>query len=133
MRSTRTWSPISRVFTIEAEGISKFWKIKVITKRPMASTLQIEASDSSGVSVRSTSVVFTSFAAGSIVSIKPVSTSTCASVSETLPDASDAAQAFAYFGLFGGEGFRGRAALAHGFIHDDGSGDGDVERRDLAG
>jgi hypothetical protein len=27
--------------------------------------------------------VFTSFAAGSIVSIKPVSTSTCASVSET--------------------------------------------------
>ncbi len=46
---------------------------------------------------------------------------------------SDAAQAFAYFGLLWGEGFRGRAALAHGFVHDDGSGDGDVEGGDLAG
>src|ERR1700677_4063315 len=50
MRSTRTWSPMRRVLTIEAEGISKFWKMKVMTKRPMARTVQMEARDSSGVS-----------------------------------------------------------------------------------
>src|SRR5271170_1164443 len=51
MRSTRTWSPMSSVLTIEAEGISKFWKMKVMTKRPMARTVQMEARDSRGVSV----------------------------------------------------------------------------------
>ncbi len=34
MRLTRTWSPMSSVFSMEAEGISKFWKTKVMTKRP---------------------------------------------------------------------------------------------------
>ena len=38
---------------MEAEGISKFWKMKAMTKRPMARTVQMEARDSSGVSVRS--------------------------------------------------------------------------------
>ena len=70
MRSTRTWSPISSVFTIEAEGISKFWETKVITKRPMANTLQIEASDSSGVSVCCFSSVSTAFVVDSIVLVK---------------------------------------------------------------
>ena len=51
MRSTRTWSPMSSVLTMEADGISKFWKMNVMTKRPTASTLQMEASDSRGVSV----------------------------------------------------------------------------------
>src|SRR5271168_1017018 len=50
MRSTRTWSPMSSVLTMEADGISKFWKMKVMTKRPMARTVQMEARDSSGVS-----------------------------------------------------------------------------------
>jgi hypothetical protein len=40
-----------RVFVIEADGISKFWKMNVMTKRPMASTVQMEASDSKWVSV----------------------------------------------------------------------------------
>src|ERR1700722_4968480 len=50
MRSTRRGSPMRRVLTLEGEGISKFWKIKVMTKRPMARTVQMEARDSSGVS-----------------------------------------------------------------------------------
>jgi len=50
-RSTRTWSPISSVFSIEPEGISKFWKMKAWAKMTRMMTVQIEASDSSGVSV----------------------------------------------------------------------------------
>src|ERR1039458_7358030 len=41
---------MSSVFSMEAEGISKFWKTKVMTKRPTARTVQMEASDSSAVS-----------------------------------------------------------------------------------
>ena len=59
-----------RVLTIEAEGISKFWKMKVMTKRPMARTVQMEARDSSGVSVRSCSVVSISFGSVATVSAK---------------------------------------------------------------
>ena len=44
---------MSSVFSIEAEGISKFWKMKVMTKRPTARTVQMEASDSSAVSLSS--------------------------------------------------------------------------------
>jgi hypothetical protein len=61
MRSTRTWSPIRSVLTMDAEGISKFWKMKVMTKRPTARTEQMEASDSRGVSV---SAFFPAGAAG---------------------------------------------------------------------
>ena len=66
MRSTRTWSPMSSVFSMEAEGISKFWKMKVMMKRPRARTVQMEASDSSGVSCSccSGSVVGVSFSSG---------------------------------------------------------------------
>lgn len=50
------------------------------------------------------------------------------------PDtSSDAAEAFAFLWLGWGNGFGGRAALAHGLVHDDGSGDGDVEGGDLSG
>jgi hypothetical protein len=55
---------------MDAEGISKFWKMKVMTKRPMARTVQMEARDSRGVSVRSCSVVSISFAAVATVSVK---------------------------------------------------------------
>jgi ABC-type uncharacterized transport system permease subunit len=41
---------MSSVFSMEADGISKFWKMKVMTKRPTASTVQMEARDSSAVS-----------------------------------------------------------------------------------
>ena len=44
---------MSRVFSMEAEGISKFWKTKVMTKRPTARTVQMEARDSSAVSLSS--------------------------------------------------------------------------------
>src|ERR1700722_4786704 len=50
-RSTRTWSPISSVFSMEPEGISKFWKTKAWAKMTRISRVQMEASDSSGVSV----------------------------------------------------------------------------------
>src|SRR6202020_2536897 len=46
---------MSSVLTMDAEGISKFWKMKVITKRPMARTVQMEARDSRGVSACSCS------------------------------------------------------------------------------
>lgn len=52
-------------------------------------------------------------------------------------ESSDAAEAFAlFYGRRRGRGLwldAGRAALAQGLVHDDGSGDGDVERGDLAG
>ena len=35
---------------MDAEGISKFWKMNVMTKRPTARTEQMEARDSRGVS-----------------------------------------------------------------------------------
>src|ERR1700738_589044 len=53
MRATRPGSRMSRGLTIEAEGISKFWNTKVITKRPMARTEQMEARDSRAVSCSS--------------------------------------------------------------------------------
>ena len=37
---------------MEAEGISKFWKTKVMTNSPATSTVQMEAMDSSRVSSR---------------------------------------------------------------------------------
>ena len=57
------------VLTIEAEGISKFWKMKVMTKSPTARTVQMEASDSRGVSVSSVWVVVTSAVSGCVVFI----------------------------------------------------------------
>jgi hypothetical protein len=66
---------------MDAEGISKFWKMKVMTKRPMARTVQMEARDSRGVSVRSCSVVSISFAAVATVSVKRVSSDAATSVS----------------------------------------------------
>src|SRR5580658_4976545 len=80
MRSTRTWSPMRRVLTIEAEGISKFWKMKVMTKRPMARTVQMEARDSSGVSVRSCSADSISVVSVATVSVKTVSQGAAISV-----------------------------------------------------
>src|SRR5580698_10505568 len=58
---------MSKVFSMEAEGISKFWKIKVMTKRPIARTVHIEARDSRGVSVWSCWVVSGSFGAVSVL------------------------------------------------------------------
>jgi hypothetical protein len=69
------------VLTMEAEGISKFWKMKVMTKRPMARTVQMEAKDSSGVSVRSCPAVSISFASVATVSVKRVSSDAAISVS----------------------------------------------------
>jgi hypothetical protein len=50
-RSTRTWSPMSSVFSIEPEGISKFWKMNAWAKITKISSVQMEAMDSSGLSV----------------------------------------------------------------------------------
>jgi hypothetical protein len=66
---------------MDAEGISKFWKMKVMTNRPMARTVQMEAKDSSGVSVQSCSAVSISFAAVATVSVKSVSSDAAISVS----------------------------------------------------
>ncbi len=41
---------MSSVFSMDADGISKFWKMKVSAKSPRTSTLQIEAMNSKGVS-----------------------------------------------------------------------------------
>src|SRR5579864_5540197 len=51
MRLTNTWSPISSVFSIEAEGISNACRIKVIMKRPVTSTPASEARNSTVVSL----------------------------------------------------------------------------------
>src|ERR1700682_4823198 len=48
-RSTRTWSPTSRVLAIEEEGMTKFWKMKVRAKRAMT-MVQREARPSRRVS-----------------------------------------------------------------------------------
>src|SRR5581483_8156306 len=50
MRSTKTWSPISSVFSIELEGISNAWMLKVIMKSPVTSTTAMEERNSMGVS-----------------------------------------------------------------------------------
>jgi hypothetical protein len=47
--------------------------MKVMTKRPMARTVQMEARDSRGVSVRSCSAVAISFGSVATVSVKRVS------------------------------------------------------------
>jgi len=49
-RSTRTWSPTSRVLAMEAEGMTKFWKAKVMAKIQMAARTKKEAMDSGRVS-----------------------------------------------------------------------------------
>ena len=64
---------MSSVFSIEAEGISKFWKMKVMTKRPTARTVQMEARDSSGVSVRSCSADRSRSLRSLLCSVKTVS------------------------------------------------------------
>src|ERR1700761_1168778 len=55
MRSTKTGSPISSVFSIEPESLTKFWKMKPMMKRPTTRTEQMDASASSGVSLISAS------------------------------------------------------------------------------
>src|SRR5580692_10006494 len=49
-RFTNTWSPISRVFSIELEGISKACTMKVIMNRPVTSTAARDARNSTVVS-----------------------------------------------------------------------------------
>ena len=51
MRSTKTWSPISRVFSIELDGMTKACNAKVMMKRPVTSTAAIEAMNSGVVSL----------------------------------------------------------------------------------
>src|SRR5574341_1281772 len=51
MRSTKTWSPMSSVFSMELEGISKAWRLKVMMNRPVTSTTAMEARNSMGVSL----------------------------------------------------------------------------------
>ena len=50
MRSTTRWSPTSSVFSIEPEGMTKFWARKVRMNRPTTSTEQMLATASKGVS-----------------------------------------------------------------------------------
>jgi hypothetical protein len=45
-RSTNTWSPINKVFSIELEGISKACRQKVMMNSPTTSTPAIEAMNS---------------------------------------------------------------------------------------
>src|SRR5215831_16620035 len=64
MRSTKTWSPMSRVSSIELEGISKACRLKVMMNSPVTRTTAIEAMNSSVVSFFSScadSGVFLSF------------------------------------------------------------------------
>src|SRR2546423_11837478 len=49
-RSTKTWSPISRVFSMELEGISNACRLKVMMNRPVTSTAAMEAINSMVVS-----------------------------------------------------------------------------------
>src|ERR1700675_2648824 len=46
IRLTKTWSPTSRVFSIELEGIANACTMKVMMKRPVASTPAREARNS---------------------------------------------------------------------------------------
>src|SRR5437868_12530450 len=50
-RLTNTWSPINRVFSIEAEGISNACNTKVMMKRPVTRTPAREARNSTVVSL----------------------------------------------------------------------------------
>jgi hypothetical protein len=50
-RSTRTWSPTRSVLAIDEDGMTKFWKRNVITKRPTAKVEQSEANSRNVVSV----------------------------------------------------------------------------------
>ena len=50
MRSTRTWSPIRRVFSIELEGMTKACSVKVMMNNPVTRTAAIEATNSGVVS-----------------------------------------------------------------------------------
>ena len=50
MRSTTRWSPTSSVFSIEPEGMTKFWPRKVRMNRPITRMEQMLASASEGVS-----------------------------------------------------------------------------------
>src|SRR5271165_1886407 len=51
MRSTNTWSPISRVFSMELDGISKACSAKVMMNRPVTITMAMEAINSGVVSL----------------------------------------------------------------------------------
>ena len=44
-RSAITWSPTSNVLAIEREGMAKFWKTNVSTKRPTTRGPQSDAMD----------------------------------------------------------------------------------------
>src|SRR5262249_51180390 len=55
-RSTKRWSPISRVFSMEEEGISNCWMMKVRINKAPTNTAAIPAMNSGQVSLgRSTS------------------------------------------------------------------------------
>src|SRR5947209_19573705 len=49
-RSTTTWSPMSSVSSMEADGISKFWKMKVMMKSRTTSTADVDPMNSIEVS-----------------------------------------------------------------------------------
>src|SRR5664279_1017684 len=51
MRSTKTWSPISSVFSMELDGMTKACRVKVMMKSPVTSTAAIEAMNSGVVSL----------------------------------------------------------------------------------
>src|ERR1700761_6409383 len=115
MRSTRTWSPMRSVLTIEAEGISKFWKMKVMTKRPMARTVQMEARDSSGVSACSCWAT-----SGVVASVVMVSGKTLLHryIYQCIADAGGGREVLAMRGgaiFFGRGGWRGLALLQGGW------------------
>src|SRR5271167_4933932 len=57
-RFTNTWSPISRVFSMELEGISKACTMKVMMNRPVTSTAAREARNSTVVSRGFSACVF---------------------------------------------------------------------------
>ena len=50
MRSTNTWSPISRVFSIELDGMVNACRAKVMMNSPVTRTMAIEAINSEVVS-----------------------------------------------------------------------------------
>ncbi len=51
MRSTKTWSPISSVFSIELDGMVNACSVKVMMKSPVTSTTAMEAMNSGVVSL----------------------------------------------------------------------------------
>src|SRR5271167_977857 len=50
MRSTKTWSPINSVFSIELDGISNACSAKVMMNSPVTITMAMEAMNSGVVS-----------------------------------------------------------------------------------